>query len=129
MKKSIIMLAIITTFFAANAQTNNLQATVQELDKASTVKDYQRLSEQFMEIARMQKTQWLSYYYAAYCNAKIGWIKQDADPDNIEAFANKAEEQINKAKTLLDTTKQQKELSEVYCVYSMLNRSKVYINP
>jgi hypothetical protein len=133
MKKTILIIAwtvLMHTFTEAqDVYTQQMHEQVAKLDKASTIKDYEQSANDFLRIADAQKTQWLSYYYAAYCNAKIGWIKQDADPDNIETFANKAEEQINKAKALLDTTKQQKELSEVYCVYSMLNRSKVYVNP
>jgi hypothetical protein len=83
----------------------------------------------FSRIADAQKNQWLPYYYAAFCNAKVGWLKQNDDPDNIEPFANKAEEEIKKAQSLLDSTKQKTALSETYCVQSMINRARVFINP
>ncbi|HXL54834.1 MAG TPA: hypothetical protein VN958_01170, partial [Chitinophagaceae bacterium] len=104
------------------------QQQVAKLDKASTAKDYEQLANDFKNIADAQKTQWLPYYYAAFCNAKIGWFYQD-DGDKIEPYADKAEEQIKKAQSLLDTSKQKKELSEVYCVLSMTNRARVFINP
>jgi len=133
MKKTIFLTTIAATMFATlSAQQTyeqQMQSEVAVLDKAKNVKDYGQLAAAFERIAGLQRTQWLPYYYAAFCNAKIGWLKQDNDPDNIEAFADKAEQQIEKAQMLLDTSKQQKELSELYCVLSMINRAKVFINP
>jgi len=132
MKKTILIIAInILMYGVTHAQetyTQQMQVTVTRLDNANSVQDYQQLATTFERIADAQKTQWLPYYYAALANAKIGWLKQD-DPDNIEPFANKAEEEIKKARALLDTSKQKQELSEVYCVLSMLNQAKVFINP
>jgi len=133
MKKTILIIAFIATACTViNAQSSyqqQMQTTVTKLDNANTVKDYQQLADEFLRIADIEKTQWLPYYYAAFCNAKIGWLKQDRDPDNIESFADNAEEQIKKANALLDTSKQKKELSEVYCVQMMLNQARVFINP
>ena len=132
MKKTISIIAIsilmYSVTYAQDAYTQQMQAIVTRLDNANSVKDYEQLATTFERVADAQKTQWLPYYYAAFTNAKIGWLKQD-DPDNIEPFVNKAEEEIKKARALLDTSKQKQELSEVYCVLSMLNQAKVFINP
>lgn len=131
MKKLIIISTAIFMYTGLYAQTANtqLQTNVTKLDEAKTIKDYEQLASAFLTIAQTQKTQWLPYYYAAFCNAKIGWLKQDTDPDNIEDFANKAEEEITKAQSLIDTSKQKKELSEIYCVQMILNQARVFINP
>jgi hypothetical protein len=133
MKKTIFLIAAIIMLYAnTKAQevyNQQMQATVTKLDNARSVKDYQQLANDFLRIGNAQKTQWLPYYYAAFCNAKIGWLKQNDDPDNIESFANKAEEEIKKAQSLLDTAKQKKELSEIHCVNMMLNQARVFINP
>jgi hypothetical protein len=132
MKKLIILIAASVFLFerlhAQDGFTQQMRSAVTRLDNANTVNDYEQLSNSFLQIASLQKTQWLPYYYAAFCNAKIGWLKQD-DPDNIEPFANKAMEEITKAGSLIDTSRQKKELSEVYCVFSMANRAMVFINP
>ena len=132
MKKTILMLAVMCMiFFAAHAQdasTQQFAASIAKLDKAISVKDYQQLANAFQNIADAQKTKWLPYYYAAFCHAKISWLKTD-DPDNIEQYAGKADELINKAKTLLDSATQQKEMSEIYCVLGMVKRAYVFINP
>ena len=131
MKKLIIIATFICVYAGLQAQDANtqLQTTVTKLNNASTVKDYQQLATDFLRVADAQKTQWLPYYYAAFCNAKVGWLKQDSDPDNIDGFADKAEEEINKAQSLIDTAKQKRELSEIYCVQMMLNQARVFINP
>jgi hypothetical protein len=114
--------------YAQDAYSQQMQAIVTKLDNANSAKDYEQLATVFERMADAQKTQWLPYYYAAFCNAKIGWLKQH-DPDNIEPFADKSDEEIKKAQSLLDTSKQKNELSEVYCVLSMLNQARVFINP
>jgi len=126
MKKLIICLSVVFVSYSGFAQSNNLQLAVTKLDQAQTVKDYEALEKTFLGI-REQPT-WLSPYYAAFCNAKIGFLLQD-DGDKIEAYANRGEEQAKKALALLDSTKQQKEVAEVYTVLSMVYRTKVFINP
>ena len=131
MKKTILIFTIIMSCVFVHAQQTpdrQLQPIVLKLDNAARAKDYEQLANEFLQIANAQKTNWLSWYYAAFCNVKVGWLKQD-DPDNIEPFANKADEQIKKAIALLDTATLKKELSEVYCVLMMLNQARVFINP
>ena len=132
MKRTILILAaVIIGCVVVNAQQvsdKSLQSAVLKLDRADKAKDYEQLANEFLQIASSEKSNWLSWYYAAFCNAKVGWLKQD-DPDNIETFADKAEEQIKKSRVLLDTASQKKELAEVYCVLSMLNRARVFMNP
>ena len=132
MKRTILILAaVILGCVFVNAQPASdqpLQSAVLKLDKANKAKDYEQMANDFLQMANTEKTNWLPWYYAAFCNAKVGWLSQD-DPDNIEPFADKAEDQIKKARALLDTASQKKELSEVFCVLSMLNRDRVFMNP
>jgi hypothetical protein len=132
MKRTLLFIAII--FLCAHlshAQDNyskQMQEAVAKLDRAAAVKDYQQLAAGFESIAQQEKTSWLAWYYAAFCNAKIGWLYEQ-DGDQIEPFADKAENEIKKSKSLLDTSSQKRELSEVYCIISMVNRARVFINP
>lgn len=130
--KRILSLITVTMLLCATAhaqEEQQMQAAIAKLDNAKTVKDYQLLADNFSRIADAQKKEWLPYYYAAFCNAKIGWLKQNDDPDNIEPFANKADEEIKKAAALIDTATQKKELAEIYCIKMMLNQARVFINP
>jgi hypothetical protein len=128
MLRTIASICFIVLSFALHAQPDELGQLTQRLDKAKDVKGYEQLAESFARIADTRKTDWLPYYYAALCNARIGWLYQD-DGEQIEPYANKGDEQIKKAFSLLDTARQKKQLSEVYCVLSMINRAKVFINP
>ena len=80
MKKTILFIAVIFLYGnLTQAQDNysqQMQTAVAKLDQAATVKDYQQLAAGFESIAEQEKTSWLPWYYAAFCNAKIGWLYQ-----------------------------------------------------
>ncbi|MBL7696536.1 MAG: hypothetical protein JNK79_00185 [Chitinophagaceae bacterium] len=124
---SMLLFALTLTVSYAQQPDKILEASISKLDNAKTVEDYEQLAESFLQVADERQTQWLPYYYAAFCNAKIGWLNFD-DPDKIEPYADKADEAIQRARKLLDSAVQQKEMSEVYVVLSMINRARVYIN-
>lgn len=127
MKKLLIcVLLVITGYYGAVAQSGALQQAVNKLDQAQTVKDYTALEKTFSGIT--DQPAWLPPYYAALCNARIGFLLQD-DGDKIEAFSIRGEEQARRALSLLDSATQKKELAEVYTVLSMVYRTKVFINP
>jgi hypothetical protein len=128
MLRTIVNVGFIMLNFLLKAQTDELNGLAARLDKTKDVKGYEQLAREFEKVAESRKSEWLPYYYAALCNARIGWLYKD-DGEQIEPYANKSDEQIKKALSLLDTTRQKKELSEVYCVQSMVNRAKVFINP
>lgn len=131
MKKVLLsgaMLFAITVSAISQSSSKDLDEAVAKSDKAITVKDYQLAANSFLKLAASENKNWLAWYYAAFCNAKIGWL-YERDGEKIEPYANLAEEQINKALSLIDTVKQKKELSEVYCILAMVNQAKVFINP
>jgi hypothetical protein len=131
MKKFIVIATLLASIhFTTTAQSSKADLTpvVAKLDQAKSVEDFKTVADEFVEIAGSAKEDWLPYYYAAYCNAKIGWL-YEKDGDKIEPFAQLSREQLKQALALIDTTKQRKELSELYCVLSMANRAMVFINP
>jgi len=129
MKKArLLFTALLFTILAAQAQDTQLAATVALLDKASTVKDYEALSARFIQAGNAQKTNWLPFYYAALCNAKIGFLLQD-DGERIEPFSNEGEHYGKLAQELLKAGGSKADLSELYTVMSMIYRTKVFINP
>ncbi|HMI03383.1 MAG TPA: hypothetical protein VK541_12915 [Pedobacter sp.] len=124
---SILALVIFHMTVSAQETTAALQSVVTKLDQAKKAKDYEALEKEFLAVAEQQKS-WLPYYYAAFCNAKVGFINQD-DGESIEPYSIRGEEQVEKAKSMLDTVRQKKELSELFTVLSMVYRTKVFINP
>ncbi len=105
-----------------------MQAAVARFDKAIGPAELQQSATDFMRLANAFPKEWLTWYYAAACNARIGFLYQD-DGDKIEPFSNDGERQIKKAESLLDSSHNRKEMAEVYCVMSMVYRTKVFINP
>src|SRR5258708_39739061 len=103
---SLIIAGIISLQIAGNAQDNTylkqIEANVIKLDNAKAVDDYQLLQTSFIQLADSKKTDWLPYYYAALCNAKISWLYKDKG-SKIAPFANLAAQQLKKAQSLLDT--------------------------
>lgn len=131
MKKLIFLsLAAILSFGIISAQETDqqLRDAVSKVEKAKTVKEFEKLAADFEKLANSKNPKWLPYYYAAFCNAKIGWLSQN-EGEIIEPYADKAETQIVTALSYLDTSTQKKELSEVQTVQSMINRARVFINP
>ena len=105
MKKLMLSLAAIALLqlgVVAQTQLKELETAVVKLDNAKEIRDYQALAHTFYEIAESNPGNWQSWYYAAFCNAKIGWLYED-DGEQIESFSDQAKIQINKCISLLDT--------------------------
>jgi hypothetical protein len=121
------MIALAAVFFMLNTANAQLENAVAKLNTATSISDYQQLANEFGRMAAAEPTQWLPVYYAAYSNAKIAFLQKD--PDRAAQFSNLAEEQIKKAEAIVKPGGNQKELAEVYTVYSFINRSRVEADP
>jgi hypothetical protein len=124
---TILLICSVAFTFAQNSDyTAQLEASVKKLDQAKSVSDFQGLEKTFIQLGNTQKTEWLPYYYAAFCNAKIGFLLQD-DGERIEPHAVRGEAQIKKSESL--AMGDSKVLSEIYVVQAMIYRTKVFISP
>jgi hypothetical protein len=129
MKKLMLLItAFAFLLFSARAQDPQLTSAVAGLESAKTVKDYQSLAAKFVQAANAQKNNWLPYYYAALCNARVGFLLQD-DGERIEPFSNDGETYAKQAQDLLKSSGSKKDQAELYTVLSMVYRTKVFINP
>ena len=79
------------------------------------------LSNNFERIGAAEKTQWLPYYYAAFCQVNYGFIIQDKD--KIDGFADRAAVLIVKADSLSPNN------SEISCIKSMIASCHMMVNP
>ncbi len=112
--------------------TKQMMTEIAKLDSAKTINDCQVLGNDFARLSGANKKDWLPFYYAAFCNAKIGFIhfaRNEKASDKMELFNELCETQINTALSLIDTVNQKKELSEIYGVMSMMYRTKIFISP
>lgn len=128
MKKIMLLFAaVILSVLSIHAQDPQLTSAVAGLDYAKTVRDYQDLAAKFVKAGNAQRSNWLPFYYAALCNARIGFMLQD-DGERVEPFSNEGENYAKLALKLMKTGSK-KEQAELYTVLSMVYRTKVFINP
>ena len=99
---------------------------VDKLDNTASVAGYQALANDFIRVTTAYPNEWMGYYYAAYCYTRIAWSYQD-NGEKIEPFARQAETLIRKAESLAGSDN--KAISEIYCVFSMVDRAYIFISP
>lgn len=122
---SLLMVTGIT--FAAQAQSEQYQQAmnqqVGQLDSASTFTQagMQQLGNTFERIAEAEKTQWLPYYYAAYCRVNEAFFT--TDKGKVDEVADKALLNIEKAAALKGKD------SEISCILSMIASARIGVDP
>jgi len=83
--------------------------------------DLLNVANNFERIAVAEKTQWLPYYYAAFCQVNYGFLLQDKD--KVDGFADKAALLIAKADSISPNN------SEISCIKSMIATCHMMVNP
>ncbi|ASZ13798.1 hypothetical protein CK934_24000 [Chitinophaga sp. MD30] len=106
----------------------SLEAAVQQLDKASAVKDYEVLAGVFGQLTQAHPADWLPWYYAAYCNTRIAYLYRET-PERITSYAERAMVLVDKAKALLTAGTSSRALSEVLCISSWAQRAMILVSP
>lgn len=126
MKKTILSVLIISFCFIAFAQSDKyapaMKKNIAMLDSAMQKGNAKELANNFERIGDAEKSQWLPYYYAAYCNILITYNEQDKT--KVDPIADKAEELITKAEALAG-----KENSEIDVIKSMIASAHMMVDP
>jgi tetratricopeptide (TPR) repeat protein len=111
---------ITSTFAQSEKYIKAMEAKISMLDSAKTPEVFKELANTFERIAEAEKTQWLPYYYAAFCNVQAGTFSLPMDGtfgDNsaiTDPYADKAEKLLAKAEEI------GKPNTETYCVQKMI---------
>ncbi|HMO61329.1 MAG TPA: hypothetical protein PKC39_00760 [Ferruginibacter sp.] len=79
------------------------------------------LANSFERIATTEKTEWLPFYYAAFCQVNAGFMEQDKT--KVDAIADKANELIAQADALSPNN------SEISCIKSLIASCYLMVNP
>ena len=125
--KKFLAIAMGVIFSAATlAQSEKFQAAmkqnIDELDAAMGKGTMPDLANNFERIADAEKTQWLPYYYAAYCTVMHAFMEQDKN--KTDGIADKAEQLIKKAEELAGG-----ENSETCVIKSMIASAHMMVDP
>jgi hypothetical protein len=126
MKKLFLIAAVSFLVTGAFAQSEkymaSMKANIAAIDSSfKNPANLLELSNKFERIATAEKTQWLAYYYAAFCQVNYSYMEQDKT--KVDAIADKATELIDKAEAL------QPNNSEISCIKSMIASSHMMVNP
>lgn len=119
---AIIILLSIATFAQSEKYAPAMKKNISLLDSALQNGTIGTLANNFERIADAEKTQWLPYYYAAYCNVMNAFVEKDKT--KVDAIADKADELLSKAEILAG-----KENSEIYVIKSMIASSHMMVDP
>lgn len=126
MKTTILMATLIMLASFSYAQSdkyeNAMKGNIAQLDSLIAKGNYDELANNFIRIGDAEKTQWLPYYYAAYCYAINGLTEKDNSKK--DAIADKANAQITKAETVLG-----KENSETDVIKAMIATAHMTVDP
>ena len=126
MKKLFLLAAVsflvTVTFAQSEKYIANMKSNIALIDSAfKNPQALLDLSNKFERIAVVEKTQWLAYYYAAFCQVNYSYMEKDKT--KVDAIADKATELIDKADAL------QPNNSEISCIKSMIASSHMMVNP
>jgi hypothetical protein len=123
MKKLLFIFTIMLAAKFSFAQMSDkfvkaMEFKIATMDSTQGTDAWKDLGNAFERIGDAEKTQWLPYYYSAFCHAAAAytyWTGQFANlSDKIDPEADKAEEQLNKAIAL------SKETSEIWVIKKMI---------
>ncbi len=131
MKTTILLVTFVFTVLSSFSQsekyTKKMTELITAMDTTSKVDALNEMATTFERVADAEKTQWLPYYYAAYCklNAANMQLKGDLGDNSAitDPAADKAEELLNKAIAL--TT----ESSETWVIKKMIASMRMMGNP
>jgi len=126
MKKLFLFMAAGLLSVSSFAQSEKYMAAMKknlsELDSGFKNPAYLlTIANNFERIANAEKTQWLPYYYAAFCQVNVGFFEQDKT--KIDGIAGKAAELLFKADSLNPDN------SEISCIKSMIASCHMMVNP
>jgi hypothetical protein len=126
MKHLIVFVISIAATLVVRAQNEKyvsaMKNNIAQLDSTHDAPRLSELANNFERIADAEKTQWLPYYYAAYCQVMNSLIESDKSKN--DAIADKAEQLIKKAEEINGG-----ENSETCVIKSMIATAHMMVDP
>ena len=99
-----------------------MKANIDLLDSIMIKGNGAELANNFERIGDAEKTQWLPYYYAAYCTVTQAFTEKDNSKK--DAIADRSQQLIDKAEAILG-----KENSETDVIKSMIATAHMMVDP
>ncbi|MCK4664931.1 MAG: hypothetical protein KAT68_18820 [Bacteroidales bacterium] len=125
MKKLLISCLLIFNFNLSFAQNEKyielMEETITLMDTAETMNTLQQAASLFERIGNKMQTEWLPYYYSAYCYAQIS--HKEKEDKKKDLYVDKAEEFIGIADKI------NPENSEIYVMKGFILQARMNIDP
>ena len=119
---SLISFFSLITFAQSEKYINAMKKSITLLDSAFAKPDnFLSIANTFERIGTTEKTEWLPFYYAAYCRVNYAFMQKD--PSGNDPIAEKATALLNTADSL------QPNNSEISCLKSMIASVQMLVNP
>jgi hypothetical protein len=126
MKKLVLFAVVIcfssVTFAQSDKYISAMKTNITLLDSMMVKGNNAELANNFERIGDAEKTQWLPYYYAAFCTVTQAYTEKDNSKK--DAIADKSSQLIDKAETILG-----KENSETDVIKSMIATAHMMVDP
>jgi hypothetical protein len=126
MKKLVLISVIICLAMAVTAQSDKytaaMKANIALIDSMIVKGNNAELANNFERIGNAEKTQWLPYYYAAYCTVTQAYSEKDNSKK--DPIADRAQQLIDQAEIILG-----KENSETDVIKSMIATAHLTVDP
>ncbi|MGH2564482.1 MAG: hypothetical protein ACRDE5_08215 [Ginsengibacter sp.] len=126
MKKIVLFVTIIffanITFAQSDKYVSAMKSNIALLDSMFGQGNSIELANNFERIGDAEKTQWLPYYYAAYCTIMQAYMEKDNSKK--DGIADKSQTLIDKAEGILG-----KENSETDVIKAMIATSHMTVDP
>ncbi len=125
--KKILLSAVILFFATASFSqsekfTQAMKKNLSAMDSSfRNPADLLKLANSFERIATAEKSEWLPYYYAAFCQVNLGFMEQDKS--KVDAIADKASTLIAAADLLAPNN------SEISCIKSIIASCHMMVDP
>ncbi len=102
--------------------TAAMKQQIAKLETAFESNEFPQLANSFERIGEAEKTQWLPYYYAAYCTVMNAFLSNDKS--KMDGIADKADALLSKAEDIAG-----KPNSETFVIRSMIASAHMQVDP
>ncbi len=119
---AIALVASVMLHAQSDKYAGAMKKNISELDSVHDPMKLAELANTFERIAEAEKSQWLPYYYASYCQVMTSFMQEDKSKS--DGIADKAEQLIKKAEEISGG-----ENSETCVIKSMIASSHLMVDP
>jgi len=126
MKSNILTIVLLFAALTGRSQSKEFTGAMGEalgqFASCKSIADYQVAANRFSLIANTEKTEWLPYYYHAFCYVMMSFM-EPTDAVKKDSYLDEAEKSITK---MIELSPKE---SEVYALQSMSYSARLIVNP